>query len=103
MPHLKKIAESYPEEQVKILSMNAINPSKQAAAEAKRYKIEFPTLICRQTGVARDYKITKLPHLVIIDQEGIVQGSKLFLKTDKIKEILDTLLIEEEEAASSHE
>lgn len=95
-----KIAEEYPEEQVKILSMNAINPAKQAAAEAKRYEIEFPVLVCRQTGVVRDYKVTKLPHLFIIDQEGIILASELFLKTSAIKEILDGLLAEPEDSSS---
>ena len=80
--------------------MNAINPSKQAAAEAKRYDIEFPVLICRQSGVVRDYQVTKLPHLFIIDQEGVVQASKLFLKTNDIKEILDGLLAEPVESGS---
>jgi hypothetical protein len=72
--------------------MNSINPAKQARAEAKRYDIEFPVLVCRQTGVVSDYKVTKLPHLFIIDQEGVIRSSELFLKTDKIKEVLDSLL-----------
>ena len=72
--------------------MNSINPAKQAAAEAKRYDIEFPVLVCRQTGVVRDYKVTKLPHLFIIDQQGIIKSSELFLKTEQIKEVLDNLL-----------
>ena len=91
---MQKIAEAYPAEQVKILSMNAINPIKQAAAEAKRYHIEFPTLICRETGIVSEYQITKLPHLFIIDKEGVIRSSKLFLKTNKIKEVLDELLAE---------
>ena len=98
--HLKKIAEKYPEEQVKILSLNAINPSKQVAAEAKRYKIPFPVLVCRETGVVRDYQITKLPHLFIIDQEGVIRESSLFLKTEKIEEVVDNLLAEQETATS---
>lgn len=73
--------------------MNSINPAKQAEAEAKRYEIEFPVLVCRQTGVVSDYKVTKLPQLFIIDQTGIIKSSELFLKSDDIKEVLDTLLI----------
>ncbi len=72
--------------------MNAINPLKQAAAEAKRYDIAFPTLICRATGIASSYKVTKLPHLFIIDQTGVIAESKLYLKSKKIKEVLDRLL-----------
>lgn len=52
-------------------------------------------LVCRETGVVRDYKVTKLPHLFIINQEGVIQESKLFLKTEKIKEVIDSLLAEQ--------
>lgn len=72
--------------------MNAINPVGQAKAEARHYGIEFPTLICRETGIVRDYKISKLPHLIIIDHEGIVRSSELFLPEDAIKSILDDLI-----------
>lgn len=80
--------------------MNAINPAAQAAAEAKRYEIDFPVLICRESGVVRDYEVTKLPQLFIIDQQGIVRESKLFLKSEDIKVIIDGLLAEKQRAAS---
>jgi len=48
--------------------------------------------------VVRDYRITKLPHLIIIDTEGVIRKSELFLKKDKIKEVLDSLLAEQTEA-----
>jgi hypothetical protein len=83
--------------------MNAINPAEQAAAEAKRYHIEFPILICRETGILSDYQVTKLPHLFIIDQEGTIISSKLFLKTTNIKEVLDSILDEVPEAAENEE
>ena len=78
--------------------MNAINPSQQAEVEAKRYDIEFPVLVCRETGVVRDYRVTKLPHLFIIDRQGDIQESKLFLKMEQIKEEIDTLLAEQKKA-----
>jgi hypothetical protein len=87
-----EISKQYPDSLVKILSMNAINPAPLAAAEGKRYEITFPILLCRDTGVIRDYQITKLPQLFIIDQKGVIQESKLFLEADKIKPILDGLL-----------
>jgi alkyl hydroperoxide reductase subunit AhpC len=75
--------------------MNAINAAQQSAAEAKRYNITFPTLLCRDTGVIRDFEVTKLPQLFIIDQKGIIQASALFLDTEKIKVVLDKLLAAE--------
>jgi hypothetical protein len=81
--------------------LNAINPAGQAAAEAERYKITFPVLVCRQTGVVRDYEVTKLPHLYIIDQNGMIQASELFLKAEDIKKVLDNLLVEQPVEAES--
>ena len=77
---------------VKILSLNAINPAPLAAAEAKRYEIPYPVLLCRDTGVIRNYQVTKLPHLFIIDAKGVIQESKLFLEADKIKKVVEGLL-----------
>jgi peroxiredoxin len=81
--------------------LNAINPAGQAGAEAKRYGIRFPVLVCRDSGVVRDYKVTKLPHLFIVDHEGIIRESKLFLKEKKIKEILNRLIEELPESAGA--
>lgn len=74
--------------------MNSINPAPQAAAEAKRYEIQFPVLVCRETGVVRDYQISKLPHLIIIDKKGVIRTSTTFLKTDDIKKVVDELIKE---------
>jgi hypothetical protein len=74
--------------------MNAINPAPLAAAEGKRYEIPYDILLCRDTGVIRDYKVTKLPHLFIIDAKGVIAESKLFLDAAKIKQVLDRLLAE---------
>jgi peroxiredoxin len=94
IPHLNEISKQYPDSLVKILSLNAINPAPLAANDGKRYEISYPILLCRDTGVIRDYQITKLPHLFIIDQKGVIRESKLFLEADKIKKILDGLLAE---------
>jgi hypothetical protein len=86
------ISKQFPDSTVKILSMNAINPAPLAANEGKRYEITYPILLCRDTGVIRDFQITKLPQIFIIDQKGVIVESKLFLEADKIKKILDELL-----------
>jgi hypothetical protein len=72
--------------------MNAINPAPLAATDGKRYEISYPILLCRDTGVIRDYEITKLPQIFIIDQKGVIRESKLFLEADKIKKVLDGIL-----------
>lgn len=42
----------------------------------------------------RDYQVTKLPQPFIIDPSGVIRTSELFLKADKIKQVLDELLQE---------
>lgn len=79
--------------------MNAINPAKQAEADAKLYDIPFDVVLCRDTGVARDYKLDKLPQIFVIDGKGIIRESKLFLKSADLKTILDKLLAEGETTA----
>jgi hypothetical protein len=74
--------------------MNSINPAEQAAAEAKRYEIQFPVLVCRDSGVVQKYEITKLPHLFIIDKKGVIRFSDTFLKADGIKKLVDELIKE---------
>jgi len=74
--------------------MNAINPAKQAEADVKLYEIPFDVLLCRNTGVIRDYEISKLPQIIFIDGKGVIRESKLFLKKEDIKTILDQLLAE---------
>lgn len=80
--------------------MNAINPAGQARAEAKRYDIEFPVLVCRESNLVRDYEVTKLPHLFIIDSEGVIQSSEIFLKEKDIKKVLDNLLAKQAKAST---
>lgn len=71
---------------LKFLSVNAINPSKLALSEVKKYNIDFQVLEGRGSGVTSDYKVSKLPLLVIIDKDGIIRTSELYLKYDELKE-----------------
>ena len=100
IPHMKKLKdellkEMYPNlEEVqaehgpllKFLSINAINPGKLAMMEVKKHEIDFQVLEGRGSGVTRDYKVSKLPLLVVIDKDGIIRTSELYLQYDELKE-----------------
>jgi len=60
--------------------------------------MDYTVLLGREKNITSDYKIKKLPHLFIIDRKGVIHTSKRFLKADKIREVLDRLLREPEEA-----
>jgi hypothetical protein len=48
--------------------------------------------MCKGSGVVRDYKVTKLPQIFIVDREGVIQVNDLFMKTEEIKAAIDPLL-----------
>ena len=69
--------------------------TKQTKAEVKRYNMHYNVLLGRGHELTSLYKIKKLPHLFILDQKGVIQSTKRFLKTEEIKLVLDRLLIKE--------
>ncbi|MBC8204910.1 MAG: redoxin domain-containing protein [FCB group bacterium] len=71
---------------LKILSINAINPAKKAMAEVKKYKMDFQVLEGRGSGITKEYQVSKLPLLVIIDKDGIIRTYTMYLKYDELKE-----------------
>ena len=54
--------------------------------------MKYTVLVGRGKNLTSEYKIKKLPHLFILDPEGIIHTSKRFLKKEKIMEALDELL-----------
>jgi len=54
--------------------------------------MNYTVLLGRGHELTSLYKITKLPHVFILDQQGAIQSSKRFLKTEDINQILDRLL-----------
>ena len=69
-----------------------INQKGQTEAEVKKYNMDYPVLLGRGFELTSLYKIKKLPHLLILDQQGVIQSSERFLKTEEIKQILDRIL-----------
>ena len=57
--------------------------------------MDFTVLLGRGHELTSLYKIKKLPHLFILDQQGVIQASERFLKTDEIKQVLDRILAKE--------
>jgi hypothetical protein len=91
---LLEIKQQFPPDKVVILSINVINQAGQTQAEVEKYKMDYTVLLGRDQNITADYKITKLPHLFIIDKKGSIRASERFLKADKIKTVLERLLKE---------
>jgi len=56
--------------------------------------MDYTVLSGRGKGITSKYKITKLPHLFIIDEKGVIHTSKRFLPAEGIRAVLDELLKE---------
>ena len=91
MLEIKKIFDP---NKVVILSINVINVKGQARAEVKRYKMDYTVLSGRGKKITSHYKVKKLPHLFIIDKNGVIRSSKRFLPGNDIKKVLNNLLNE---------
>ena len=70
---------------LKFLSVNAINPPQKAMMEVDKYKMDFQVLEGRGSGVTKDYKISKLPLLVVIDKNGVIRTCTMYLKYEELK------------------
>lgn len=86
------IKKAYDSEKVVILSINVINQKGQTEAEVKKYNMDYTVLLGRGHELTSLYKIKKLPHLIILDQQGVIQSTERFLKTEEIKQVLDRIL-----------
>ena len=56
--------------------------------------MDYTVLTGRGHKLARVHKIKKLPHLFILDPEGVIHTSEPSLKAEDIKKQLDSLFAE---------
>jgi hypothetical protein len=77
---------------VQILSINVKDNPGRVKSDVEAEKLPYPVLIGRRTGISKEYKISRLPNLTIIDQTGLIHTSKVFMKEDDIRKTLDALI-----------
>ena len=86
-----KIKKQYKEDELVILSINVLNRKGRVVSEVKKYKMDYTVLVGRGEKLTQTYKIKKLPHLFILDRDGIINTSERYLKEEDIKTRLDDL------------
>ena len=74
------------------MAVNVIHPPKRALAETKKYEQSYQVLTGKGSGIAKDYKVRKLPLLVIIDKDGIVRESTMYLNYEKLHDAVAPLV-----------
>ncbi len=61
-------------------------------ADAKTFRLPFPVLVGRDSKIILDYRLTQLPMLFILDDEGKIRFLDSFASSGKIREIIDPIL-----------
>jgi hypothetical protein len=54
-------------------------------SEVKKYGMNFQVLEGRGSGVTKDYAVSNLPMLIIIDKTGVIRTYTQYLKYDDLK------------------
>ena len=79
---------------LKILSVNAINSPRRVRAVADKYQLDYQVMEGRGSGIARDYQITVLPQIYVIDKEGIIRFIEMYPDYDDLQETVTPLITE---------
>jgi len=84
--------------QVKILSVNAINPKRRIMTEKNKFDMDYQILVGRGSGITSLYQTVVLPQVYVIDAEGIIQFIGMYPNYDEllnvVKPLMDRLLEE---------
>ena len=91
MPHLVNLYNTYPDSVLQIIGINTQDSQNRVIKEADKLDLPYPNMIGRGTSVAKDFKITILPYLYIIDKEGTIEHGEIFVMFDMMKDIVDDL------------
>jgi peroxiredoxin len=80
MPHIERIYQSFKDEGVVILSVNATSLEKntqRVGSYAEKHGLSFPIVLDEQGAVIKQYKVTAYPTTFIVDTKGIIRNQYL--------------------------
>jgi hypothetical protein len=60
--------------------------------DAKHFKLPFPVLIGTKSKIVLDYRLTRLPMLIIVDPNGKILFYDRFASDEEMKEVIDPVL-----------
>ena len=88
----------YKDRPISFISINTRNPEGQVDAELKKFKkkykyqLDFPVFYGRRRNINKDFKVEKLPRLVLVRADTTIFKDVLFMKEKELREAIDTLL-----------
>jgi len=78
---------------VRFISINTMNPEEQVNVEVERYKMDYPVYYGRGQNINRDFKVEKLPRLIIVGPDTMIYKDVLFLKAEELKAEIEKVLL----------
>ena len=69
--------------------VNPVDRKGKVNSMAKRFKLNHKVLVGRDSTIIKDYKIKKMPGLVIVDRSGKIVFHDEFATADKIGKIIN--------------
>jgi len=93
MPHIQAVSDSWPDEDLAILSINRIDDAEEIQSFTESHQLTFPALIDAAGAVHADYSVDEWPVTFFIDTEGIIQEIQVgaFQSQEEIEGTLESL------------
>ena len=93
MPFLQQVYEDWPEEKLKVLTINIQESPSRAAQFMQGEGLSFPVLLDGDAAVAQQYNVMGIPTTFFIDKFGFIEDIKVgsFQSQAEIEAILDRL------------
>jgi len=92
IPHLKKVIAENRDTTVTFVSINTRDPEKVVDAEIKRYEMTYPVFYGRDRNITKDFKVLKLPRLILVKADGTIYKDVDFMKAEELKAEIVKLL-----------
>jgi len=95
IPSMNELAQSYPDHELRVLSINFKEQRQHVTHFMKRFNVSFPVLIDRNGEVATEWGVFAFPSSFLVDPQGRIRysvNSSIDWNTPKVRKIIDSLL-----------
>ncbi len=72
--------------------MNPIDVEGRVRADAEHFELPFEVLAGRDSEIITDYRLVKLPHVIILDRSGVIAFTRQFASYETLSEELQHVL-----------
>jgi hypothetical protein len=77
---------------IKILAVNPIDMEGRVESDAKSAGLPYEVLVGRNSDIIKQYDIVKLPRIIVVGMDGMIQFTERYVPYDKLKEEIESAL-----------